>query len=107
MSAVCTSMRVLVGLCAAVMIAGCGPSPIPVQGVVTYEGKPLANAYVLFNASEPGKDAGGSTDSQGVFHLKTGAADGAFPGEYKVTVQYSEPVEVPANLRTAEEVQTA
>jgi hypothetical protein len=89
---------------------GCGGQKlIPVKGIVSYDGKPLANASVTFNTQEPrGRDAHGSTDANGAFHLSTfKPGDGALRGTYKVTVQYSEPVEVPKNLRTAEDVKNA
>jgi len=43
----------------------------------------------LFHAQDPeGRDALGSTNVDGVFHLSTFQhADGAFPGRYKVTVR--------------------
>ncbi|HXG08260.1 MAG TPA: hypothetical protein VNK04_00560 [Gemmataceae bacterium] len=77
--------------------------------MVTVDGKPLANAFVHFiPQDEGGRDASGSTDANGVFQLSTFRPnDGALPGSYKITVQYSDPVEIPANFKTAEEVQAA
>jgi hypothetical protein len=57
---------------------GCGSrsSVVPVSGVVTLDGKPLANAYVAFqpvvNAGEkaPGPGSYGNTDSNGAYTLK-------------------------------------
>ena len=102
----------VVGACTA-LVAGCGSGLAPVQGIVTLDGKPLPNASVLFISQEPGgQDASGFTDAHGVFQLSTyrpgdGALPGAQPGRYKVTVHYSEPGQVPANLKTAQAVQKA
>ena len=72
------------------LLAGCGTRPVPVKGVVTYEGRPLPHAFVVFIAQEPGgRDASGVTDAQGAFQLSTFQTTGALPGLYKVTVQYS------------------
>jgi hypothetical protein len=82
----------------ALLGVGCsgGAKTVPVEGVVTLDGKPLPNATVLFIPQEPGgRDAHGTTDADGAFSLSTDrSADGAFPGAYKVTVHYSEPVAV-------------
>lgn len=104
-----SSLLMLVGGFALVLLAGCGPRPVPVKGVVTYEGQALPHAFVLFIPQEAGgRDAHGVTNAQGVFHLSTfGSNDGALAGLYKVTVQYSEPVAVPPGLTTAEDVQGA
>jgi hypothetical protein len=101
-------LLVLAGLCLALLL-GCGQKTVPVKGVVTYNGKPLANAFVQFIPEDGGgRDASGTTDANGAFQLSTFRPnDGALPGSYKVTVQYSEPVEVPADLKTAEDVQAA
>jgi hypothetical protein len=71
--------------------AGCGKSGsmVPLSGTVKLDGQPLANATVHFIAqNSKGRDALGSTDAHGVFHLSTlKSGDGAFPGKYKVVVQ--------------------
>ncbi len=65
---------------------GCGGGMTPVTGVVTLDGKPLAEATVTF-ISEDGKTvASGQSDDTGTFTLTSGNAPGAFPGTYKVTV---------------------
>jgi hypothetical protein len=103
---------VAAGACTA-LVAGCGSGLAPVKGVVTLDGKPLPNASVVFISQESGgRDASGFTDARGVFQLTTyrpgdGALPGALPGRYKVTVHYSEPGQVPANLKTAQAVQKA
>jgi hypothetical protein len=78
-----------------------------VKGVVLFNGKPLPKASVMFIPEGPGgKAATGYTNGDGVFELTTSRLkDGALPGSYKVTVQYSEGVDPPATLKTSEEVQ--
>ena len=73
-----------------ILVAGCGKkgSLVPLCGTVTLDGRPLDNATVHFIAQDSGcRDALGSTDADGVFHLSTfKSGDGAFPGKYKVVV---------------------
>ncbi len=60
---------------------------VPAAGVVTYQGKPLANASVSFQHTSGVVTAGGKTDSDGRFTLSTyGENDGAPAGSYRVTV---------------------
>lgn len=85
------------GMC--LLLAGCNsavsapkyPDPVPVEGVVMLDGKPLENAYVNFVPI--GADmltASGTTDESGKFVLETGsgptAKEGAIPGRYKVCI---------------------
>jgi hypothetical protein len=83
----------------ALAIQGCGgagkpPEPkldlVPVTGVVTLDGKPLADATVsfLFDGKPPeGFDASGcKTDSFGKFIVMTGSKPGTVPGRYKIVV---------------------
>jgi hypothetical protein len=79
---------------------GCGKGPSvvchPVVGSVTRDGKPLAEALVVYH---PVSDAAGLpqkpiayTDAEGRFKLTTyHAADGAPAGEYRVTVEQRAP----------------
>lgn len=103
--------RLLIGVVTAVAIVGCSsaPVPVPVKGKVTFDGKPLANAAVMLIPQTPGaREATAFSDTEGVFELSTDRPkDGVLPGSYKVTVQYSEPVQVPSNLKSAEDVQNA
>ncbi|HYT89085.1 MAG TPA: hypothetical protein VEL76_10285 [Gemmataceae bacterium] len=56
----------------------------------------------MLHSQEPkGKDAHGSTNASGAFELT------ALPGLYKVTVQYSEPIELSSKLKTPDEVKKA
>jgi len=82
-------------------LSGCGGKAVKVTGTVTFDGSPLPNAVVKFIPTEKGgREATGLTNADGTFQLETFAArDGALPGDYKVTVQYQEPVaqtDVPA-----------
>jgi hypothetical protein len=74
-------------------IPGCGtrkPGVLPVTGVVTLNGKPVANAAVMLMPSESRVSelpASGITDQQGGFKLTTtNVGPGAIPGNYGVTV---------------------
>ena len=85
---------------------GCGGRLVKVNGVVTLDGQPIEGAMVTFLPVEAGKgqNAQGSADKDGVFQLTTTKPnDGAFPGEYKVTVTYSEGAEAPpsGNMKDA------
>jgi hypothetical protein len=78
-------------------LAGCNPAPklntLPAGGTLTYNGVPVADAQVVFDAldRELGKNAVGTTDAQGRFRLRTFVggeitADGALAGEYVMCV---------------------
>ena len=97
----------IAGACTAFSAAGCGAKPVPTKGVVTVDGKPLVKATVMFTSQESGgKDATGLTDANGGFELTTAhEKDGALPGLYKVTVHYSEPIDVPPNVKSPRDVQ--
>jgi hypothetical protein len=87
--------RVLVALSGCLLL-GCGgkDQPVRVNGTVTLDGKPVDGAGVTFYpAKEGGRQASGITGSDGTFQLTTFKPnDGALAGEYKVTVQYSDPL---------------
>jgi hypothetical protein len=76
----------------ALTAAGCGGkyTPVPVSGVVSLDGKPVEGATVFFYAvgdPKEGRQASGSTDKDGVFHLSTlKNNDGALPADYKVVI---------------------
>ena len=89
----------LLSALALVLTGGCGNPEeyevVPVRGVVTCQGKPVANGFVNFtplqgqerDPSKPGKLALGKTDSQGRFELTTyHNGDGAIVGKHVVTV---------------------
>jgi hypothetical protein len=83
----------------ALAVAGCGgDGKVSVSGVVTLDGQPVEGAVVTFIPVEKnqGQFAHGTTDKDGAFQLSTTKPnDGAFPGEYKVTVVYAEGAEPP------------
>jgi len=64
----------------------------PVHGQILVDGKPAANAQVLFHPAEGGNDdlkPTGQTDDQGYFHLTSYVnGDGAPEGGYIVTVTW-------------------
>jgi hypothetical protein len=84
-------MRCFFPLCSAVCLAlaaGCGGgvTSATATGDVTLDGKPLAEAGVLFMPKGKGTTAIGTTDAAGKFQLFTPQHDGAQPGEYWVTI---------------------
>ena len=79
---------VLTLLCSA---CSSGRKPVQqVRGQILVDGKPAAQAQVLFHPAERGNDAPsptGQTDDEGYFHLTSYVnGDGAPPGDYLVTV---------------------
>lgn len=80
----------MLGLGIALLATGCGserPTTVPVSGVVTVKGKPLANAGVNFLPVAGGRPAAGMTDAKGEFKLELyDDRPGAVEGEYKVGV---------------------
>lgn len=72
---------------------GCGergPELLPVKGIVTFKGKPIAKINVMFVPSDKqGIIAQGTSDENGKFWLQTlDPKDGAMPGNYKVSFKY-------------------
>jgi hypothetical protein len=91
-----------------VTLAGCGGvKPVPVDAVVTLDGKPLPGATVLFvpNEGSRGRPAHGLTDADGSLQLTTFEDyDGVLPGEYRVVVTIGEWMsEPPQGDRSSEE----
>ncbi|MFO0820678.1 MAG: carboxypeptidase-like regulatory domain-containing protein [Pirellulales bacterium] len=93
------SLLALLSVCVAAALVGCGPSGppepeklpvVPAAGVVTYQGKPVADASVAFQHTGGKVSATGKTDAEGKFKLSTyGKDDGAPAGGYRVTVAVS------------------
>jgi len=86
-----------------VFLAGCGPKQLarketyPVQGKLTFQGKPGAFVIVRLEPVEMNKGvaAEGTTDEDGNFELRTyvnDGMDGAAAGEYKVVLEEHDPV---------------
>jgi hypothetical protein len=81
-------------LSVALVLPQCGCSgqykTVPVEGIVTLDGKPVEGATVSFCPAE-GRPASGLTDADGVFQLTTFKEDdGALPGDYRVVVKKTE-----------------
>jgi len=79
---------------------GCGGKPriVSVSGQVTWDGKPLPDAHVVFRPDSkevyPGPASSGKTDAQGRFTLRTVEdRDGAVVGPHRVRI--SIPVKPP------------
>jgi hypothetical protein len=88
-----------VGLCLAFMTiaAGCnrnGLDLVDVEGVVKFDGAPLAGAGVVFVPSQ-GLPAMDITDENGEFTLVTANQPGALVGEYQVAVSKIKTTEIP------------
>lgn len=85
-------MSALLVLGGVMLLPGCGgeparPKPVPVKGTVTFRGKPLANARVMFWGEKAPMPAVGDTNDAGEFELSMyGKGDGALAGPNKVTV---------------------
>src|SRR5687768_10681307 len=78
-------------LCMSSSFAGCGPAGpfvAPVEGTVTYQGKPVPNAKIVFVPSQRGgMSAIGISDALGKYKLTTfGSHDGALLGKHKVSI---------------------
>jgi hypothetical protein len=85
------------------LLSGCGQRTLPqeqtypVRGRVLYKGKPARYVLVRFEPAGKGVEAIGRTGNDGIFELRTFSNegnDGAVPGEYKVTVEEIDPVQV-------------
>jgi hypothetical protein len=89
----------------ALAAASCGDGKVKVKGVVTLDGTPVEGAMVTFiPEAGGGRNAFGSTKPDGSFQLMTQKEnDGVAPGNYKVTVTYTEPVKTAAaaNMKDA------
>jgi hypothetical protein len=86
---------------------GCGKSRfVPVSGVVTLDGKPLAGAGLQFRPdSSSGQYASAKTGNDGTFTAATGEGKGMAPGTYRVLVtarKLGHGVSVPSQYSSAE-----
>jgi hypothetical protein len=86
-----------------VLTAGCssgGPDIASVSGRVTMDGKPLANATVVF-VPENGRPAGARTDADGNYVLNfTEGRQGAMPGKNTVRITTQREAEADENGKT-------
>ena len=89
-----TSKFITVSLCIAFAMLGCNSvdleSVVPAKGVLTYQGKPLANYKLTFEPKEAGRHAASAvTDAEGKFSLGTNVPDdGAAAGVHRVSVVF-------------------
>ncbi len=90
--------RKLTGPLLLMIIAGCRagdpdaklnrPARVPVTGVVTFKGRPIADADVTFSNETSNTTGTARTDSYGRFELTTFRdRDGAVPGPQKVSIR--------------------
>lgn len=91
------SHTVLMTIALGALALGCSggkTKPVPVEGIVTLESRPLAGVSVQFMpVAEGGRTAYGVTGEDGTFRLTTSnTGDGALPGEYKVIIKKVEAV---------------
>jgi hypothetical protein len=74
---------------------GCGdgrPARVPVSGMVTIDGAPLARGNIKF-VPEHGRPSSGHMDSDGRFTLTCyDGADGALPGKHRVQINANRPI---------------
>lgn len=90
----CLPLALGMAMLAASCSRGDRPKVVPVTGVITYHNLPVEDASVMFTPIGIGKEKAATavTDAAGKFQLSTfGQADGAVPGQYKVTVFKSPP----------------
>lgn len=83
-----------------VSFSGCGggyqtgeiEASVPVNGTLTFQGKPLESYQVVFMPDDGRRVATGVTDANGNFTLGTNKlGDGAPPGPCKVAIQFAPP----------------
>lgn len=99
-SAICLGWLIAAGIIA---LSGCGgperPTCYPVAGQVLLDGKPLAEARVIFEplfaAAQAQPRPMAVSDGEGRFRLTTfGDYDGAMPGEWAATIELRAPRQV-------------
>jgi hypothetical protein len=86
-----TSFRSAIVVITLISLAGCGGGSVPVEGTLTLDGNPLAEATVTFQGRGGAPEDAifvGETDSQGCFSLKSfrSRSPGAPPGSYRVSI---------------------
>jgi hypothetical protein len=92
-------------LVAAGVSVGCGPPAvnyrmIPVEGTITFEGEPLANAELMFDSSD-GPRGFGISDESGRFTVATRQFGAGLPaGRYRVLVTGSEKTRIRGSGKT-------
>lgn len=102
------------GLC--LLLSGCSDAPtsklVPISGVVTMDGQPLADALVEFEpvpgrAGDPSfnPSSSGTTDKEGRFSLETPFGSGAVVGEHVVKIWETVEVESEEELHPEEKLE--
>lgn len=77
-----------------IIIVGCSgpdghPQVVPVSGVITYKGAPVAGARVSFVSPNSSRSSDGVTNEQGEFTVTTmNTGDGALVGDNLITVAF-------------------
>lgn len=103
-----TSVIAWMFLAMAVVSSGCGENGIklmPVSGIVTLDGSPLAHANINFRDAEGTgrRGAAARTNKNGYYSLRySELRDGIEPGKYKVSITMLSP-ELPAGLSGSKE----
>lgn len=105
--------------CGSTVAAGPDPATfVAVKGLVTFDGKPLDSAMVVFfpQDAKMGDGATAVTVASGEYELKTNGANGAVPGNYRVMISrlvdgsgkpvIATPETPPANLGARESLAT-
>lgn len=84
---ICCRGRSMSALVLLIVFMGCNASNLyPVQGMITYEGKPVPNGTVNFIPNSNGPTATGEI-TNGFYRLSTHfSGDGAQPGTYRVII---------------------
>ncbi len=82
------------------LLSGCNRNSLnlaPVEGMVTIDGQPLADAGVLFFSTDAkmGQPATGVTDSEGKFTLITANQSGAAIGDHLVAIAKDKTTTIP------------
>jgi hypothetical protein len=79
----------------AVGLTGCGSSLTAVNGIVTVDDKPVANAIVAFAPKGQGSSGAGTTNAEGKYTISSVLGNGLPEGSYKITVMGLPPAEEP------------
>lgn len=89
-------------------LIGCGDKGLhlaPVEGTVILDGKPVAEAGIMFTpvGENAGPYASGTTNEEGVFTLRTMNEEGALVGEHRVTISKADPFGVEVDTEQLED----
>lgn len=86
-------MTRFVGVCLLLVVAGCGPGVDPkapklqpVKGTITLDGKPLANADIIFIPTAGGVESSGHSNAEGQYELSIRNQSGAVAGNHRVAI---------------------